>query len=308
MCLSGSKSHRRGDYIYTDYYDITGDLDCQYKGLSYDASSSFDDSISEAIAPYDVKNMNPFTPSMLSGFYADTADVAPDVYRADAKNVAVDETYSYVKRSAHLGSVQLCLYYGMIRTTPETLFYPVLLPLSKVFSQYPPDNYQVAYATVNGQTGKVAADLPVSLMRYFIGSVILAIPIFLMLNSSFTLRPKTTLGIASIIALFTIILYVLELKKIYKKDQQLDDKGRMYAGSAINANESPGARRKREDQLAGNIADAIDKGRHEARAYGRKNKRRTTRTNMAVVTMMISLMCCVLPYTVICFIMSNNEE
>lgn len=99
---------------------------------------------------------------------------------------------------------------------------------------------RVAYATVNGQTGKVAADLPVSLMRYFIGSVILAIPIFLMLNSSFTLRPKTTLGIASIIALFTIILYVLELKKIYKKDQQLDDKGRMYAGSAINANESPG--------------------------------------------------------------------
>ena len=55
-------------------------MDCQYKGLSYDASSSFDDSISEAIAPYDVKNMNPFTPSMLSGFYADTADVAPDVY------------------------------------------------------------------------------------------------------------------------------------------------------------------------------------------------------------------------------------
>lgn len=37
---------------------------------------------------------------------------------------------------------------------------------------------RVAYATVNGQTGKVAADLPVSLMRYFIGSVILAIPIF----------------------------------------------------------------------------------------------------------------------------------
>ena len=154
---------------------------------------------------------------------------------------------------------------------------------------------RVAYATVNGQTGKVAADLPVSLMRYFIGSVILAIPIFLMLNSSFTLRPKTTLGIASIIALFTIILYVLELKKIYKKDQQLDDKGRMYAGSAINANESPGARRKREDQLAGDIADVIDKGRREARSYGRKNKRRTTRTNMAVVTMIISLVCCVFP-------------
>lgn len=295
MCLSGSKSHRRGDYIYTDYYDITGDLDCQYKGLSYDASSSFDDSISEAIAPYDVKNMNPFTPSMLSGFYADTADVAPDVYRADAKNVAVDETYSYVKRSAHLGSVQLDNYQGDIERRLSTKVVAQDRTMFPVWFLSYRNKDRVAYATVNGQTGKAAADLPVSLMRYFIGSVILAIPIFLMLNSSFTLRPKTTLGIASIIALFTIILYVLELKKIYKKDRQLDDKGRMYAGSAINVNESPGARRKREEQLAGDIADAIDKGRREARAYGRKNKRRTTRTNMAVVTMIISLMCCVFP-------------
>ena len=32
----------------------------------------------------------------------------------------------------------------------------------------------------------------------------------------------------------------------------------------LMTNESPGARRKREDQLAGDIADVIDKGRREA--------------------------------------------
>ena len=73
-------------------------MNCHYKGVSYDASSSFDDSLSEAIAPYDVKNMKAFTPSFLSGFYADTADVASDVYRTEARNIAVDETYNYIKK------------------------------------------------------------------------------------------------------------------------------------------------------------------------------------------------------------------
>lgn len=96
--------------IYTDHYDITGDVDCYYKGLSYDASSSFDDGISEIIAPYDVKNMKEFTPSFLSGFYADTADVAADVYRMDAEAIAVDETYKHIKKTAHLGSVSIDSY------------------------------------------------------------------------------------------------------------------------------------------------------------------------------------------------------
>lgn len=89
--------------IYTDHYDITGDVDCYYKGLSYDASSSFDDGISEIIAPYDVKNMKEFTPSFLSGFYADTADVAADVYRMDAEAIAVDETYKHIKKNCPSG-------------------------------------------------------------------------------------------------------------------------------------------------------------------------------------------------------------
>lgn len=47
--LNGTKTKRRGDYIYTDHYLLTGEIDAYYKGLSYDASSSFDDHISEKI-------------------------------------------------------------------------------------------------------------------------------------------------------------------------------------------------------------------------------------------------------------------
>ncbi len=64
--INGKKSYRRGDYIYTDYYDLKGEIDAYYKGITYDASSSFADSISEALAPYDVKGMKAFTPAYLS--------------------------------------------------------------------------------------------------------------------------------------------------------------------------------------------------------------------------------------------------
>lgn len=47
ISLPAKRSHRSGDYIITDHYRLEGDLDAYYKGLSYDASSSFDDSISE---------------------------------------------------------------------------------------------------------------------------------------------------------------------------------------------------------------------------------------------------------------------
>lgn len=82
LSLDGKKTSRRGDYIITDHYALTGDLDAYYKGLSYDASSSFDDNISEELAPYNLKGMKAFTPAYLSGFYADTSDVDAKVYQA----------------------------------------------------------------------------------------------------------------------------------------------------------------------------------------------------------------------------------
>ena len=82
LSLNGKKTSRRGDYIITDHYALTGDLDAYYKGLSYDASSSFDDNISEELAPYNLKGMKAFTPAYLSGFYADTSDVDAKVYQA----------------------------------------------------------------------------------------------------------------------------------------------------------------------------------------------------------------------------------
>lgn len=279
VVLKGERSSRHGDYIYTDHYDIKGDMDCQYKGISFDASSSFDDNISEAIAPFDVKNMAGFTPAFLSGFYADTADVGCDVYMNDALNMAGEETYDYIKNNVQLGGIELHESESTINSKCNTEIESIDRTLYPVWFLSYRNRNRVAYATVNGQTGKVSADLPVSIGKYFVGSAFLAVPIFILLNMFFTLRPKVTLTIAAIIALITIVLYVFELEKIKRRDQKLDDKG-SWEESKLSNRKYNNAARTDNDNLAEQMAD----GRKNARVDRiNKNKKGKTSSLLKIV-------------------------
>lgn len=259
VCLDCSRSHRQGDYICTDHYKLYGDLNSSHKGISYDASSSFDDTISERIAPYDVKNMNRFTPSFLSGFYADTNDVDASIYQPDATKIANQSAYTYIKNNAHLHSgVHFDSNNNLTNKLHarcehvDTAMFPVW------FLSYR-NKDRVAYATVNGQTGKVAADLPVSIGKYMIGSIILAIPIFILLNMLFTLRPTITLTITSILALLSIILYHIELGQIIRKDLHENDRGLIAAQQkkANNANNNNNNRNRKRTTSKASVAIII---------------------------------------------------
>lgn len=234
--LKGKKSYRKGDYIYTDHYDVSGDIDACYNDLGFDASSSFSDSISEQLAPYNIKEQKAFTPSFLSGFYADTADVASDIYKKDALKIANTTSYNKVKKTAEFSGVSFSgennanidSSLNTFCAAPERVMYPVW------FMSYRKGD-RVAYATVNGQSGKVVADIPVDTKKYVLGSLILAIPIFIMLNLLFTIKPTTVLGYSMILAIITLIIYLVEVSKIYHQDKRHDDRGYLYLQSTLSS-------------------------------------------------------------------------
>jgi hypothetical protein len=229
VSLNGEKSRRRGDYIITDHFKLTGEMDSYYKGLSYDASSSFADNISEAIAPYDVKGMKQFTPAFLSGFYADTADVDSCVYQEDAEQTAFKQSLGRLKsepafrgysvNTAQLGNNPHALY-TRTEATDQAMF-PVW------FMSYR-NGDRVAYATVNGQTGKVVADIPVDLKKFLLGSLVLAIPIFILLNLFFTVIPSTALTVTGVLAVAALILSCLTIGQIVRRENHEDDRGLMF--------------------------------------------------------------------------------
>lgn len=228
ISLPAKRSHRSGDYIITDHYRLEGNLDAYYKGLSYDASSSFDDSISEKLAPYDVKNMKRFTPAFLSGFYADTADLPSTVYSSDAMDAACTNTVSEIsKEPAFTGlsvdSDSAALSPLSLGTTVKETDYS-MFPVW--FLSYR-NKDRVAYATVNGQTGKVVADLPISVGKFLLGSLIAAIPVYILLCLLTVLTPGMTLTIVGVLAIIANICYSQELTMIAVKEAGTEDKGRI---------------------------------------------------------------------------------
>lgn len=244
--LHGTMSHRSGDYIITEHYGLSMDVDAQYKGLSYDASSSFADNISEKLAPYDIKNMRPFTPSLLSGFYADVSDVESEVYAQDAVNFACEETAYYIKRNPAVRQYSLDDSEKLKRCFPTELAQTDSAMFPVWFLSYR-NKDRVAYATVNGQTGKVVADLPVDILKYLIGSLILAIPIILGCNAFLTLQPTVLLPMVAVIAAFVIGMHAMEMKQIFRQEGYEDDKGAQIGIENKRKKEREAARRSMEE-------------------------------------------------------------
>lgn len=267
--LKGSKSHRSGDYIITKHYNLTGDLDAYYKGINYDGSSSFADSISESIAPYDVKHMKEFTPSILSGFYADTNDLGKDLYSADAKKIANEETLSFVKREKEFSKYEMKVPKDYT-TSFHTKLEAVDLAMFPVWFMSYKNGDRVTYATINGQTGKIYADLPVSTAKYLLGAGILAIPIFLLLNAFLTIIPTTLVSVAAVIAAIAGIVYAAALCKIAKKENDEDDKGKIEADRLARIRREAKAREEARKAGLDETAVAYDSS---------KNKKKTKNTS-----------------------------
>ena len=229
--MDGTKSFRRGDYRITQHYRLTGQVDADYEGLNYDASSSFDDTVAEAIAPFEAAKFQPFTPSILCGVYADAPDVESSVYETDAENTICSDALErlsgvpeYSKNGLDVPAAEELRThtgkYGLHLKGKE----PVLAYLPVWFLTYR-KNDRVAYAVMNGSTGKITADLPVDEKKYVLGSLLLAIPVFAALAFLFTLTGQMLLTAASVLALISLIIYTIETSAITDKDTHANDKG-----------------------------------------------------------------------------------
>lgn len=94
-----------------------------------------------------------------------------------------------------------------------------------------PQKDRVAYATVNGQTGLVVADIPIDPKRYLLGSLLLAIPIFALLAWSAFLQPSSLVMTTLLLSLLSIGVYCYECVSIHQKDTVANDRGKMFIQS-----------------------------------------------------------------------------
>ena len=171
-----SSSRRGYDKVNTHkMYEIDIDATGRFDNIPADALKSIDNKLMDSVEPYDYSNLEKFSPAYMAGYYAEE-------YGEDA-----EETFKRAEKRANDAMAQKVLDHVTGYTSERMQSFRgdidnadakyTMLPVWLFHTKYDGKDYLYA---VNGQTGKVAGDLPICnkiLFKYagiaFFGSQIL---------------------------------------------------------------------------------------------------------------------------------------
>ena len=225
LVVKGTVTKREGDYLVKSNYKLKSPVKASYKGIAYDASANFYDNLSNGIAPFHPETQGlDFDPAYLSGFYADVGDVDNKVYRDKVKEYAIDDIVSQVTSKFNYGSYEVdrTAIAGALHVDDDVRsgLFPVWFLANRAKG-----SKRISYAVVNGETGKVSAEIPIDFKKYLIGSLILAVPLFLLFNLLLTLTPGRMLFASLILAIVSLIMLNTHINRVYTRENYLDDAG-----------------------------------------------------------------------------------
>lgn len=227
-CINKGKkySHKSGNYDYYDDYDIHAQVDASYDGISFDLMSKFYDEYSHTI-PFDYHGAVPFNSNYLPGFYADCKDVEFETYSNEAIQMGETDSTRFLKKKRTY--LKYACYSPIVKFDMKEQkigYFPVYFASIRDKS-----NEHIYYAIINGQTGKVAADLPIDFMKYVIFSLILTIPIFILVNYIPTILPDVIDSFTVVMSIVALFICSSQLNACNKREARSDDKGYTYIAS-----------------------------------------------------------------------------
>lgn len=153
---------RSGDKRYTkvSFYDVHRKGDIHFEDISVIALKSADKKLVEGILPFPIKDHIKFDMAYLTGFYAKKYDLTYDDVRAEVKGKLNDYSLTLLKDTIHgYGSVKIINHHNIVsKINKDYTFLPVWILNYK----YGGKNYTFA---INGVTGKLFGDLPISKLK-----------------------------------------------------------------------------------------------------------------------------------------------
>ena len=85
----------------------------------------------------------------------------------------------------------------------------------------------MSYAVINGLTGKIHADLPVDAKKYLLAALLIAVPVFIILQF-FTMKPGILLLITMLLLGIMMFFSTKMIRDEYIQEHGLDDEGLRY--------------------------------------------------------------------------------
>ncbi len=175
-----------GNYQYTQtkYFRVIRGGNAEYNKVPIDASKKLDDKFMHMIEPYNYEDLKDFSMEYLSGFMAEKYDVEA----LEAENVMKERVHGYLEErllDTVAGYTSFNVVDKQIQLTNSNQKY-AMLPIYLLINKYKGKGH---IFIVNGQTGKVVGDTPISRLKQmlFAGSLlvasllllVLAVPLFI---------------------------------------------------------------------------------------------------------------------------------
>ena len=151
-----------GNYRHTEtkYFDVVRSGTMEFDHVPADASEKADDVLTENIEPYDFSSLEPFKMSYLSGFLAEKYTVSKEQVLPVIKKRAVRSAIEVMQNDI-VGYDRVTVTSNNININ-ECRWEHLLLPVWFLSYKFKDKMYKFA---MNGQTGKVAGDLPIDVAR-----------------------------------------------------------------------------------------------------------------------------------------------
>lgn len=247
---NGVRNYTSGGYDYHETYEIDAKVEGDIEDITFDASATFDDTLSSAIAPYNMEKAKPFHEGYCAGFYMDKETTVSDTYDGVAE-IAISNNVRENIEDSEKGSRKI--YITNCTEEPVYIKKKTELTLLPVWFMTYRNKDRVSYSVANGQTGKMTMDVPVDKKSFFTKTSILAgilsIVFIILFSTIFHSMTATIISYLSLVTLF-ISSWMLcrQLKMINEKDNKTYDIG---SGKATNIDEIAKKQKKKSFNLAG---------------------------------------------------------
>ena len=283
VAANGTKRYSDSSYNYVDTYSY--DLSCvvNISDMIYDASSAFEDETAQKLnfitgglsSGSDIAV--PFHPAYLCGMYAEAPDADPVIYKDHLAPFAEEELNA--SASERTGADVTAALPEQRTTDTHLMLLPVWLLANR-------QGGRILYTAINGDSGEIVCDTPVSKSRFALltaGLFAAFLALLLLITHVVILRPNMLLGFCSILAAAGFHLIVRDADRILTRRQRDTDPTRAMK------------KRKSQDEQDSSIANS-EEMTAMMRSAKKVKKRKKTNSISAGTT-------AVLAVVVFCFIL-----
>ena len=144
-------------YTETSHYRIDRDMDIKFRRIPVDASEKMPDDVMDLMEPYNYKMLTEFKPEYMSGFYAEKYNAGSEVTENRARK-KMDKDAAAMLQQSYSGYNSVSTVRQEVQVRDSDAEYG-LLPVWKYLYTYDGKEYPFY---VNGQTGRIVGEAPVS--------------------------------------------------------------------------------------------------------------------------------------------------